>query len=123
DEALQTGLTADAAVQRVRNDTRARMLRETDPHLKERLHDIDDLSNRLLRLLAGGGTTAAAGSLPQDAIVIARTMGPAELLDYDRQRLRGLVLEEGGAASHVAIVARALGIAAISQAKGVLDAV
>ncbi|HSB58290.1 MAG TPA: phosphoenolpyruvate--protein phosphotransferase [Methyloceanibacter sp.] len=123
DEALLTGLTAEAAVQRVRNDTRARMLRQIDPHARERLHDIDDLSNRLLRLLAGGAVTAAAGNLPQDTILIARTMGPAELLDYDRQRLRGLVLEEGGSASHVAIVARALGIAAISQVKGVLDMV
>ena len=123
DEALLTGLTAEAAVQRVRNDTRARMFRQIDPHARERLHDIDDLSNRLLRLLAGGAVTAAAGNLPQDTILIARTMGPAELLDYDRQRLRGLVLEEGGSASHVAIVARALGIAAISQVKGVLDMV
>ncbi len=123
DEALITGLTAEAAVERVRNDTRARMLRQMDPYARERLHDIDDLSNRLLRLLAGGAGTAAASTLPQDTILIARTMGPAELLDYDRQRLRGLVLEEGGPSSHVAIVARALGIAAISQAKGVLDAV
>jgi phosphotransferase system enzyme I (PtsP) len=123
DEAMLTGLTAEAAVQRVRNDTRARMLRQIDPHARERLHDIDDLSNRLLRLLSGGAVTAAAGNLPQDTILIARTMGPAELLDYDRQRLRGLVLEEGGSTSHVAIVARALGIAAISQVKGVLDVV
>ena len=123
DEALLTGLTAEAAVQRVRNDTRARMLRQIDPHARERLHDIDDLSNRLLRLLSGGAVTAATGNLPQDTILVARTMGPAELLDYDRQRLRGLVLEEGGSASHVAIVARALGIAAISQVKGVLEAV
>ncbi len=123
DEALMTGLTAEAAVQRVRNDTRARMLRQIDPHARERLHDIDDLSNRLLRLLSGGAVTAAASNLPQDTILVARTMGPAELLDYDRQRLRGLVLEEGGRASHVAIVARALGIAAISQVKGVLEAV
>ncbi|MGC2409318.1 MAG: phosphoenolpyruvate--protein phosphotransferase [Methyloceanibacter sp.] len=123
DEAMLTGLTAEAAVQRVRNDTRARMLRQTDPYARERLHDIDDLSNRLLRLLAGGAGTAAAGNLPQDTILVARTMGPAELLDYDRHRLRGLVLEEGGATSHVAIVARALGLAAISQAKGVLEVV
>jgi phosphotransferase system enzyme I (PtsP) len=123
DEALLTGLTAEAAVQRVRNDTRARMLRMSDQHSRDRLHDIDDLSNRLLRLLSGGVGTAATGSLPQDAIVIARTMGPAELLDYDRQRLRGLVLEEGSAASHVAIVARALGIAALTQVKGVLETV
>src|SRR5690348_2464862 len=123
DEAMLTGLTAEAAVQRVRNDTRARVLRQTDPHARERLHDIDDLSNRPLILLSGGAGTAAAGNLPQDTILIARTMGPAELLDYDRQRLRGLVLEEGGSTSHVAIVARALGIAAISQVKGVLDVV
>src|SRR5680860_324442 len=123
DEALLTGLTAEAAVQRVRNDTRARMLRMPDPYARDRLHDIDDLSNRMLRNLAGGMGTAATGTLLQDAIVIARTMGAAELLDYDRQRLRGLVLEEGGSASHVAIVARALGIAALSQVKGVLETV
>ena len=123
DEALATGLTAEAAVQRVRNDTRARMLRMPDQRFRDRLHDIDDLSNRLLRLLSGGTETAATGALPEDAIVLARTMGPAELLDYDRHRLRGLVLEEGGANSHVAIVARALGIAAITQCKGVLDTV
>ncbi len=122
-EALATGLTAEAAVQRVRNDTRARMLRLPDQRFRDRLHDIDDLSNRLLRFLSGGTETAATGNLPEDAIVIARTMGPAELLDYDRQRLRGLVLEEGGVNSHVAIVARALGIAAITQCKGVLEAV
>ncbi|MGH6736767.1 MAG: phosphoenolpyruvate--protein phosphotransferase [Methyloceanibacter sp.] len=123
DEALATGLTAEAAVQRVRNDTRARMLRMPDARFRDRLHDIDDLSNRLLRLLSGGSETAAMGNLPEDAIVVARTMGPAELLDYDRQRLRGLVLEEGGVNSHVAIVARALGIAGITQCKGVLEAV
>ncbi|XSG82088.1 MAG: phosphoenolpyruvate--protein phosphotransferase [Methyloligella sp. ZOD6] len=123
EEALQTGLTAEAAVQRVRNDTRARMLRQTDAHSRDRLHDIDDLSNRLLRLLSGGAGTAAAGKLPDDTILIARNMGPAELLDYDREKLRGLVLIEGGVGSHVAIVARALGIAAVSQAKGILETV
>lgn len=123
DEALATGLTAEAAVQRVRNDTRARMMRLPDPRFRDRLHDIDDLSNRLLRLLSGETATAATGVLPEDAIVVARTMGPAELLDYDRQRLRGLVLEEGGTNSHVAIVARALGIAAITQCRGVVEMV
>ncbi|MEM8575665.1 MAG: phosphoenolpyruvate--protein phosphotransferase [Pseudomonadota bacterium] len=123
DEALATGLTAEAAVQRVRNDTRARMMRMSDPRFRDRLHDIEDLSNRLLRFLSGETATASTGVLPEDAIVVARTMGPAELLDYDRQRLRGLVLEEGGSNSHVAIVARALGIAAITQCKGVVEMV
>ena len=42
-EAVVTGLTAEAAVERVQSDTRARMLRATDPYLRERLHDLDEL--------------------------------------------------------------------------------
>lgn len=123
EEAIATGLTAEAAVERVRNDMRAKMLRQTDPFWRERFKDLDDLSDRLLRVLAGKGETAASEVLPKDAILIARTMGPAELLDYDRTRLRGLIIEEGGPTSHVAIVARALGIAALGQAGGVVEAV
>ncbi len=120
-EAVGTGLTAEAAVERVQNDNRARMIRQTDPYMRERLHDLDDLSNRLLRTLAGHMSTAAGQDLPDDAIVIARNMGPAELLDYDAAKLRGLVLEEGGPGSHVAIVARAIGIAAVGQIAEILD--
>lgn len=120
-EAVATGLTAEAAVERVQNDTRARMIRQRDPYLRERFHDLDDLSNRLLRLLTGHTMTATNEELPDDAILVARTMGPAELLDYDLKRLRGLVLEESGFASHVAIVARALDVAAVGQITGVRD--
>ncbi len=122
-EAVKTGLTAEAAVERVQNDTRARMMRQTDPYLRDRLHDLDDLANRLLRHLTGVALSSASGDLPEDAIIIARNMGPAELLDYDKERLRGLVLEEGSANAHVAIVARALGIAAIGRAQGILERV
>ncbi|HEY0291156.1 MAG TPA: phosphoenolpyruvate--protein phosphotransferase [Hansschlegelia sp.] len=116
-EAVLTGLTAEAAVERVQSDTRARMQRQTDPYLRERLHDLDDLANRLLRELVspGKGMAPEMKELPENAIVVARSMGPAALLDYDRTRLRGLVLEEGSASSHVVIVARALGIAAVGQ--------
>ncbi len=122
-EAVMSGLTAEAAVERVQNDTRARMLRQTDPVIRERLHDLDDLANRLLRELVGWQIHPALGELPRDAIIIARNMGPAELLDYDRDRLRGLVLEEGAPTSHVTIVARALGIATLGQVEGILDLV
>ena len=122
-EAIDTGLTAEAAVERVQNDNRARMMRTPDPYLRERMHDLDDLSNRLLRILTGAIATASRTDLPQNAIVVARNMGPAELLDYDRTKLRGVVLEEGGRTSHVAIVARALGIPAIGQAEGLIDLV
>jgi phosphotransferase system enzyme I (PtsP) len=122
-EALHTGLTAEAAVERVQNDNRARMMRIQDPYLRERMHDLDDLSNRLLRILTGAAATASRTDLPQNAIVVARNMGPAELLDYDRTKLRGVILEEAGKTSHVAIVARALGIPAIGQAGGLVDLV
>ncbi len=115
EEAVMTGLTAEAAVERVQSDTRARMLRQTDPYLRERLHDLDDLANRLMRQLTGRDHAPARESLPENAIVVARSMGPAALLDYDRKRLRGLVLEEGGPHSHVTIVARALGIPAVGE--------
>src|ERR1700746_4075662 len=124
EEAVMTGLTAEAAVERVQSDTRARMLRQTDPFLRERLHDLDDLANRLMRQLTGRDHAPARESLPENAILVARSMGPAALLDYDRKRLRGLVLEEGGPHSHVTIVARALGIPTIGEidnAAGIAD--
>ena len=124
EEAVMTGLTAEAAVERVHSDTRARMLRQTDPYLRERLHDLEDLANRLLRQLLGRDHAPSRESLPENAVLVARMMGPAALLDYDRKRLRGLVLEEGGPTSHVAIVARALGIAAVGEvanATGLVD--
>jgi phosphotransferase system enzyme I (PtsP) len=124
EEAVMTGLTAEAAVERVQSDTRARMLRQTDPFLRERLHDLDDLANRLMRQLTGRDHAPSRESLPENAIVVARSMGPAALLDYDRKRLRGLILEEGGAHSHVAIVARALGIPTVGEvenATGIAD--
>jgi phosphotransferase system enzyme I (PtsP) len=123
-EAVEGGLTAEAAVERVQNSTRARMLRQNDAYWRERQRDLDDLSDRLLRILAGRLTSADEPSkLPPDTILVARTMGPAELLDYDRRRLRGLVVEDGSAQSHVAIVAKALGIAAVGQAAGIVERV
>ena len=114
-EAVLSGLTAEAAVERVQSDNRARMLRQTDPYLRDRLHDLDDLANRLLHRLVGRDFVTAQAALPDNAILVARSMGPAALLDYDRSRLRGLVLEEGGPTSHIGIVARALGLPAVGE--------
>src|SRR5512141_1334000 len=114
-EAVVTGLTAEAGVERVQSDTRARMLRASDHYLRDRLHDLDDLANRLMRVLMGQDHAPTKEQMPENAIVVARSMGPAALLDYDRKRLRGLVLEEGGPTSHVSIVARALGIPTVGE--------
>ena len=120
-EAIHSGLTAEAAVERVQSDTRARMLRSTDPYLRDRLHDFDDLANRLLRKLMGNKLGVDGGEMPTDAIIVARNMGAAELLDYGRDHVRGLVLEEGTPTSHVVIVARALGIPTVGQTDGVVS--
>jgi phosphotransferase system, enzyme I, PtsP len=120
-EAVTSGLTAEAAVERVQNDARARLQRQTDPYLRERLHDLDDLATRLLYQLTGQSFVAAREDLPDNSIIVARTMGPAALLDYDRTKIRGVILETVGASSHVAIVARALGIPAVGEAANICD--
>jgi phosphotransferase system, enzyme I, PtsP len=117
-EAVRSGLTAEAAVQKVQDETRARMSQVSDPYIRERLADLDDLGNRLQQHLAGGPSIAA--ELPEECILIARSMGPAELLDYDRRRLKGLVLEEGSPSAHVTVVARALDIPVVGRVKDVL---
>ena len=121
-EAVASGLTAEAGVQRAFDDVRTRLGQSTDPYIRERLSDLRDLCNRLLLRLTGR-VAADPASLPDDMIVVARDMGPAELLDYDRTRLRGVVLEEGSALSHVAIVARALDIPVVGRAAHVLSRV
>jgi phosphotransferase system enzyme I (PtsP) len=122
-EAIDNGLTAEAAVQRVFDENRARMREITDPYIRERLHDLADLTNRLLLRLTGQNDMHNGNNLPDDMIVVARNMGPAELLDYDRARLRALVLEEGSANAHVAIVARALDIPVVGRATDILSRV
>lgn len=119
EEAVRTGLTAEAAVDRVRNEHRARFAKARDPYIKERLHDFEDLANRLLRVLAGDNP--GERDLPDDAILVARNLGPADLLEYPRHKLRGLLLEEGSAASHAAIVARALQIPCVGRLMGLRD--
>ena len=114
EEDIGSGLSAEAAVEKEQSLARTRMNQVTDAYLRERLSDLDDLSNRLLRTLTGQGRDTGA-ELPHDPILVARNIGPAELLDYGRS-LRGIVLENGSVGSHAAIVARALAIPLIVHA-------
>jgi phosphotransferase system enzyme I (PtsP) len=118
-EAIDSGLTAEAAIERVRQRMQQRMRQIDDPLLQDRMHDLDDLSNRLLRIVSGQLGTAAQTGLPHDAILIARNLGPAELLEYDRRKLKGVILEEGSLTAHVTIVARAMGVPMMGRARGV----
>ncbi|NMW30646.1 phosphoenolpyruvate--protein phosphotransferase [Altererythrobacter sp. RZ02] len=117
-EAIDSGLTAEAAIERVQQRTRMRMREIDDPLLADRMHDLEDLANRLLRIVSGQLGTAATQGLRRDAILIAKNLGPAELLEYDRRRLKGVILEEGSLTAHVVIVARAMGIPVLGQTRG-----
>lgn len=116
-EAITGGLTAEGAVLKVQNDAKARMAQVVDPYLRERLADFDNMADRLLRHLTGGATTLA---LPEKAVLIARNLGPAELLEFERKKLRAVVLEEGSSTAHVAIVARALDLPVLGRVEGAL---
>ncbi len=120
-EAVRNGLTAEAAVERVRNEQRARLNSARDAYMRERLHDLEDLANRLLRVLAGKNTVVR--EIPEDAILVARDLGPADLLEYDRMRLKGILLEEGSSSNHAAIVARALQIPCVGRLQSLRDKV
>ena len=115
EEDISSGLSAEAAVEKEQSAARARLEQVPDAYLRERLHDLDDLSNRLLRILTGQGKDTGA-EMPENPVLVARNIGPAELLEYGR-KLRGVVLEEGSVGSHAAVVARALSIPLVIHAE------
>jgi phosphotransferase system enzyme I (PtsP) len=118
---IEKGLSAEAAVQRVQNETRARMMQVNDAYIRERLQDLEDLSNRLLSHLIKKSRVRPPEDLPDNIILVARSMGPAALLDYDHTKLKGVILEKGSHSNHVAIVARSLGIPAVGQCGDILN--
>jgi phosphotransferase system, enzyme I, PtsP len=120
-DAINTGLTAEAAVQKVNDDIHARMRQVSDSYLRERVHDLEDLANRLLQhLLQGEDALSELPETAEDFVLVARNLGPAQLLDYHGERLRAIVLEEGSPNAHVAIVARALDIPVVGQVRDAL---
>lgn len=114
---IRNGLSAEAAVEKEQSLARARLGQASDAYLRERLHDLDDLSNRLLRILTGQGAQTGA-EMPERPILVARNIGPGELLEYGKS-LRAIVLEQGSVGSHAAIVARAWAIPLVIHAKGI----
>ncbi len=114
-EAIASGLTAEAGVKKVQEELRAKMSQMASPYIKERIQDLEDLSNHLLQILLGKPLVPLAHELPDEFILVARALGPAELLDYDHKRIRGLILEEGSTTAHTAVIARAMDIPAIGR--------
>jgi phosphotransferase system enzyme I (PtsP) len=117
EEDVELGLSAEAAVEKEQSLARTRMSQASDAYLRDRMHDLDDLSNRLLRILTGQGKDTGA-EMPENPILVARNIGPGELLEYGK-KLKGIILEEGSVGSHAAIVARAWAIPLLIHAEGI----
>jgi phosphotransferase system, enzyme I, PtsP len=117
-EVIRSGLTAEAAVQRVAGELHDRMRRIGDTYLRERLADMEDLANRLLTALTG---EVPRSPVPEGAILLARRLGPAELLDWQARGIAGVAVEEASPSGHAAILARALGIPALGGLRGLVD--
>ncbi len=122
-EAIDRGLTAEAAVDKVLSESKAHMSRIPHPYLRERLADVNDLGTRLLRHLLGTWDSDRMAALPADAIIVAGHLGPAEFLDYDTTRLRALVLAEASQTAHVAILARSLGLPVLGDCRTAVTAI
>jgi phosphotransferase system enzyme I (PtsP) len=119
-DVIRGGLSAEAAVHRVASELRDRMRRISDPYLRERLADLEDMAGRLLAALDGD---APREPVPPGAILLARRLGPAELLDWHARGIKGVAIEEGSPSSHAAILARALDLPTLGGTRGMLDAV
>ncbi len=114
-EAIDSGLTAEAGVKKVQEELQAKMSQLASPYIKERIQDLEDLSNHLLQVLLGKPVVPKSQELPEAFILVARSIGPAELLEYDHKRLKGLIVEEGSTTSHTAVIARAMDIPALAK--------
>ena len=119
-EVIRGGFSVEAAVQRVAGELRDRMRRISDPYLRERLADLEDMAGRLLRTLAGN--VVIQDAVPDGAILLARRLGPAELLDWHARGIAGVAIEEASPSGHAAILARALNLPMLGGIRGALDA-
>lgn len=119
--AVQTGLTAEAAVKKVLEDLHVRLASAKNPYVRQRIEDLEDISTRLLHHLCGVCYTAAQDALPENFILVAKSLGPAELLEYPHDHIKGIVLEKGSAGSHITLIARMMDIPVVSGVDDVTD--
>ena len=119
---IDKGYTAEAAIEHVYEEMWARLSLTDDMYLKEKLYDLRDVSDRLRSFVVG--ETFDDEVLPdEDIVIVAQNMGPADLMDYNYDKIKGLVIEDGTATMHVVIIAKALNIPVIAKIHGVTQEV
>ena len=119
---INSGLTAEAAVEQAYTEMWNRLSGATDAYLKERLHDLRDIADRLRLYLSGEDCNVDTNKY-EEIIIVATSMGPADLMDYDYKKIRGLIIEECTPTMHVSIVAKTLNVPVISGIDGLFKEV
>ena len=109
---IATGKSAAFAWMRALGEQRAVLEASGSALIAERSADLQDLERQVLQRLSG--ETAAAPRLPENTILLAEALTPGELAALDHSRLAGIVTQQGGPTSHVAILARSHGIPALT---------
>ena len=106
-------LNAEAAIHRVADAFRKSFERMNDPYLRERARDLDDVEKRILRTLTGRVETALT-QITSPVVVVADDLTPSETVTLPRKYILGFATNRGSATSHVALLARAMGIPAVT---------
>ncbi len=113
------GASAGAAVARVTEHFAEILQQSGSKFLRERILDIRDIARQVIEELYGLRSAGAEDSLNGDGIWVGENLSPAEFISLDKERLKGIVLSQGGATSHTVILARAFGIPCVIGVKDI----
>ncbi len=119
---IATGINAEAAVEQAGHEMASRLLALPDAYLADRATDIQEVTYRLQCHLLHQ-TVPGIQDLQNPAVLVTRELAPADTIGMNRNLVLGILSETGGVTSHASIIARSLGIPAVSGLPGLLDLV
>lgn len=114
-------MNVEGAFKEVADEYCSALERVKDPYLAERVHDIRDVTSRVLDNLAGVQDPNRMPVLREPSVVVGHELAPSQTAMLDRALVLGLATETGGRTSHTAILARSLKLPAVVGLKQVLD--
>ena len=106
-------LNAESAIHKVSDSFRKTFERMNDPYLRERARDLDDVERRIMRTLTGRSETVLS-QIDRPVIIVADDLTPSETVTLPRKYILGFATNHGSSTSHVALLARAMGIPAVT---------
>jgi phosphotransferase system enzyme I (PtsP) len=116
---LKEGYTAEYAVRLVFERYMQTIAKIDDSYLRERTTDVKDAAQRLLENLSGGD--GQQYDIPDDAVLVAQDLSPADLSMLEGDKFKGIVLSTGGVTSHASILAKSFEIPSVVAVDGLMD--